>query len=460
MIVQKFGGTSVEDATAMIRVARIVESYGPTPRLVVASACSGVTNTLLEIGRLASERAPEKALTLVDELEKRHLQIADGLFGPAESSQVRSAVHSTADELRTLVRGLIIVGETSPRSLDLLASFGERLSTLLLHACIISIGTKAVLMDSRSLLITDNQFTRAKPNIELTEQRLKERVLPALMQGTVVVTQGFIGATSEGTTTTIGRGGSDYSAALFGGLLNAEEIQIWTDVDGILTADPSIVKEARRIRLMSFNEAAELAYFGARVLHPETIRPAVDRGIPVCVLNSRRPEIDGTRIINAKESPGARHVKSVAYKEGITLINMISTRMFLSHGFLEEVFDVFHRHRTVVHTVATSDVSISVTINDSQRLADIVAELDAFSTVSVVANRAIVCVVGDHLRRSRGIIARIFGALDEENINMISQGASEINLSFVIDENQIERVVQKLHDVLFRDVHSHPEVFA
>jgi aspartate kinase len=274
-----------------------------------------------------------------------------------------------------------------------------------------------------------------------------------------VVTQGFIGATPQGVPTTIGRGGSDFSAALIGALLHASEIQIWTDVDGILTADPTLVPEAKKIKLMSFAEASELAYFGARVLHPETILPAIERNIPVRVLNSRNPGSSGTLIMARPHTDVHCIVKSVAYKEGISLISIVSSRMFLAHGFLENVFDVFHKYETVVHTVATSDVSISVTVNDTTHLAQIVEELRPFASVNVDHHKAIVCVVGDNLRNSAGIAARILNAIRDININMISQGASEINISFVVDEDCIGPVVRRLHQELFHDAAVFTEVF-
>ncbi|HSQ75657.1 MAG TPA: aspartate kinase, partial [Bacteroidota bacterium] len=292
-----------------------------------------------------------------------------------------------------------------------------------------------------------------------TRARLERIAGPLLEAGRVIVTQGFIGATRSGITTTIGRGGSDHSAALIGALLGADEIQIWTDVDGILTADPSIVAAARRIRIMSFREASELAYFGARVLHPETILPAIQKRIPVRVLNSRRPSAQGTLIVAQPDTAKQCIIKSVAYKEGISLISIVSTRMFLAHGFLENVFDVFHKYRTVVHTVATSDVSVSVTVNDIAHLQEIMQELQHFATVEVNREKAIVCVVGDHLRNSPGVAARVLQAIAHVNLNMISSGASEINLSFVIDEHDVESAVQSLHAEFFSRVDDYEEIF-
>ncbi len=380
-------------------------------------------------------------------------------FGPTHRRTSTDVSGGWIGELHSLVRGISILGELTPRSLDILASYGERLSSAVFAAHLRTTGVHCVLVDARTFMITDDHFTRAVPDFEKTRERLRTTVEPVLEDGQIVITQGFIGSTPEGITTTIGRGGSDHSAAIVGALLEADEIQIWTDVDGILTADPSIVPDAHRIRIMSFREASELAYFGARVLHPETILPAVRKSIPVRVLNSRRPSATGTLIVAEPHTAQQCIIKSVAYKEGITLIGIVSSRMFLAHGFLENIFDVFHKYQTVVHTVASSDVSVSVTINDTMHLSSIVRELERFSTVTVDRHRAIVCVVGDNLRNSAGIAARVLHAITHVNINMISQGASEINISFVVDEQQVDKVVVALHEEFFSTVDQNREIF-
>lgn len=458
-IVMKFGGTSVESADAMRRIAAIVSESPGTSTCVVLSACAGVTNQLLRIGTLAAEGKQDEALGIVTAIGERHNTILDDLLPEEHRPAVRTSVELWTRELSTLVRGITILGELTGRSMDILASYGERFSSLIFEAHLRHTGIRSVLVDARSFMVTDAAFTRAVPDLAATRERLQSLVRPLLDQGTVVVTQGFIGATPAGVTTTIGRGGSDHSAALIGALLGSAEIQIWTDVDGILTADPSIIPSARRIRVMSFREASELAYFGARVLHPETILPAVEQDIPVRVLNSRRPSSPGTRIVANPATAEHCIVKSVAYKEGIALISIVSTRMFMAYGFLENVFDVFHKYRTVVHTVATSDVSISATINNLTHLDDICEELRRFATVTVDSGKAIVCVVGDNLRNSAGIAARVLHSIAHVNINMISQGASEINISFVIDEECVPAAVQALHKEFFDTDELNPEIF-
>jgi aspartate kinase len=455
----KFGGTSVEDATAMRRSAQIVLDERCPERVVVLSAAAGVTNQLLRVGELAAEGQETSATALVGALRGRHEGIAAELLPAALCGTVRTTIASWCDELDDLAHGIAILGEATPRSFDMLASYGERLSSLIFHAFLNTAGHPAEIVDARLFMITDGQNMHAVPDIAAIPGKLQQHILPVLRRGAIVVTQGFIGVTPGGITTTIGRGGSDHSAALIGALIDAEEIQIWTDVDGILTADPSLVPQAHRIKMMSFMEASELAYFGARVLHPETILPAVRKNIPVRVLNSRRPSSRGTSIIAQPDTSGQCIVKSIAYKENITLVSIVSTRMFLAHGFLENVFDVFHKYRTVVHNVATSDISISATINDTSHLEEITEELRAFATVTVAKAKAIVCVVGDNLRNSRGIAARVLHAISNVNINMISQGASEINISFVVDENNVDAVVRLLHDEFFNPQDINREIF-
>jgi aspartate kinase len=458
-IVMKFGGTSVEDASAMTRVEGIVLDQRCPEPIVVLSAAARVTNQLIQSGELASQGQEAAARDLLTGLRGRHKKIAADLLPSSICGRIHTLIDSWFDELTDLTHGIAILGEATPRSFDLLASFGERLSTLIFHAHLQAQGHAAELVDARAFMITDSQYMHAVPDLQVTQKKLEELVVPILRRGAIVVTQGFIGSTPPGITTTIGRGGSDHSAALIGSLLDADEIQIWTDVDGILTADPSVVPTAHRIKVMSFMEASELAYFGARVLHPETIVPAIRKNIPVRVLNSRRPESRGTTIIAQSDRTGQCIVKSIAYKEDITLISIVSTRMFLAYGFLENVFDVFHKYRTVVHTVATSDISVSATINDTGRLNEIIEELGKFATVTVAQAKAIICVVGDNLRNSVGIAARVLHAVNGVNVNMISQGASEINISFVVDEDNLDHVVRMLHEEFFNPKDIDKEIF-
>ncbi len=459
MIVMKFGGTSVEDAAAIVNLTAIVQKHLSRKPAVIVSACSGVTNQLLQTAALASNGKKEEALNAVASIESRHKKIVKELFEGDVQRHLIKHFTSVADELSALVNGVAVLGELTNRSLDTFAAYGERMSSVIIHHYFTSQQLRSVWIDARTFMKTDDQFTKAVPDFEATEKQLREIVSPAIEDGQVVISQGFIGSTRRGITSTIGRGGSDYSAAIIGALLDAEEIQIWTDVDGILSGDPTVVKDAKKIKVMSFNEASELAYFGARVLHPETILPAVKKNIPVRVLNSKNPGSSGTMIMAHPGTDKRCIVKSIAYKEGITLISIVSSRMFLATGFLENVFDVFHKYQTVVHTVATSEVSITATIDDTRHVADITRELKQFASVEVNDGKAIVCIVGDNLRNSPGLAVKMLGPISDVNINMISQGASEINLSFVIDEASVDDVVIKLHNELFSTAGAFPEIF-
>jgi aspartate kinase len=318
-------------------------------------------------------------------------------------------------------------------------------------------GLPSQLVDSREFIITDDHFTAAAPDMSEARARARARLLPLIESNRVAVAQGFIGATPDGVTTTIGRGGSDFSAAVVGAALGAERIEIWTDVDGLMTADPRIVADARRIRVISFAEAAELSYFGAKVLHPSTVLPAVERDIPVHIFNTHNPGCEGT-LIMATPKHSRNPIKSIAFKRNVTVINIASTRMLLAYGFLRRIFEVFDQHQTSVDVVTTSEVSVSVTLDSADQLEKIKSDLDAVGQVTVESGKAIVCVVGDNLKFTPGVAAQLFGAINETNVNMISQGASEINLTFVIDNSEVDRVVRRLHDVFFARVD--PDVFA
>lgn len=447
MIVMKFGGTSLETVAAMQNVARIVErELGRSP-LVVLSACAGVTNALVRTAALLASGNEREARKQVADLAARHRNLWNQLQPDAD----RTPLEALLAELESVASSGRSTPDDLPRLTDAVASFGERLSSLVFATYLRQRGITATLVDARSMMITDNQFTFANPNMVLIEQRAGQVCKPLLAPGHAVVTQGFIGSTPDGLVTTIGRGGSDYSAAIFGAVLNAEEIQIWTDVDGVLTADPRLVAGARRIKYMTFREAAELAYFGAKVLHPKTILPAIEKGIPVRVLNSKRPGVDGTLI--SRENLHADHciVKSVAYKPGITLINIESTRMLMAYGFLARLFEVFARHRKAVDVIATSEIGVSLTVDDPTSLDDICAELCTFADVEVLPRRAVLCVVGENMRSTKGVAARIFSALDRAGVNveLISHGGSEVNLTMVVREQEIPNAVRALHEEFF-----------
>jgi aspartate kinase len=349
-----------------------------------------------------------------------------------------------------------VLGELTPRSIDAISSYGERLSSYIVAQAFRHFGLNAAHLDSRRVMVTDHRHTQAAPIFPITYARLAETV-PPLAERQVVVMGGFIGSTEDGVTTTLGRGGSDYTASIVGAGIGAEEIEIWTDVDGMLTCDPTILPGGHRVRAISFAEAAELAYFGAKVLHPATVIPAIEKNIPVLILNSRRPEVEGTRIVS-QAVPCSNVVKSIACKRKITLMNIVSTRMLMAHGFLNQIFEVFNRYETPVDMLATSEVSVSLTIDSTKHLEAIAGELRQFAEVSLEDGNAIVCLVGERIRFTPGVAARVFGALGHHvNVRMISQGASLLNLSFVVSEADLKRSVEILHSEFFSELD--PAVF-
>jgi aspartate kinase len=456
MLVMKFGGTSVEDAVAMQNVIGVVRTQleqarrqnHPAP-MVVVSACAGITNKLIKLAELAVGSKRDEALTLLSEISAHHLNVATTLL--KNRAKAVQFIEKLTQDLQMLINAADVFGELSPRVIDAFASHGELFSSFILAEAMNEQGIKTAWKDARTLLITNENFGKAEPLWSISEKKLKEEVAPLLNEGKVVLSQGYIGATQSGKTTTLGRGGSDYSAAIFGAMLNATAIQIWTDVDGVLTADPRLVPDARRLKVMTFNEAAELAYSGAKVLHPSTIRPAVAKNIPVYVLNSKRPDCEGTLITNTVDSFEGM-VKSIAHKKGQTIINLTTTQMLGTFGFLRKVAEVFEKYETAIDMISTSEVSVSLTIGDKTNLTKIVEELERIAEVEIEKNIATISVVGDSIRRSPGIAARVFQAISDINVKMISQGASEINIGFAVDESDMERAVRLLHEAFFAEV--------
>jgi aspartate kinase len=455
MAVMKFGGTSVGTARAMQQAITIVAAKKKERvPLVVLSACSGITNKLIGIAEAAGRSSLDEALAIAGEVRRHHLDIIDELVGSQEvKDELTVAVNLLVGELELLAKGVDIVGELTARSMDMFCSFGELLSTTVFAAAMKEQGHDAMWVDVRKVMITDDNFGFARPVQALCEANALSMIKPLLEAGTTVITQGYIGSTKAGKTSTLGRGGSDFSAALLGAWLDENAIEIWTDVDGVMTCDPRLVPEARSIRVMTFTEAAELAYLGAKVLHPDTIAPAVQKNIPVYVLNSLHPKAKGTlitddpRMLSGMSYGGL--VKSIAVKKGQCIINMRSNRMFGRHGFMNELFDVFSRYGVSVEMISTSEVSISVTVDDKSFNEELIRELKTFSDVEIEHNVATVSVVGDNLRLSRGVAGRIFSSLKDVNLRMISQGASEINVGFVVEEHDVVVAVNTLHREFF-----------
>jgi aspartate kinase len=435
-LVMKFGGSSLADAPCMRQAAALVAAALPRAPLVVLSAMGKTTNALFHMARQAEQGSLHDAMETLAGLRARHEQAAAELCG-ADAPDLSAAF----EELELLLRGVALLRELSPRSLDAIASFGERLSTRIFSAFIAAEG-----VDARGILRTDARFGEAQPDLEAIRQLARTQLQPLLGAGRAVVTQGYLGATPEGLTTTLGRGGSDYSAALLGAALAAEEVQIWTDVEGVLSADPRVVPGALPIPELGFAEAAELAAFGAKVLHPATIQPAVEANIPVTVRHTARPE-GGFTTISGEVATG-RAVTALASRGPVTILTVSSTRMLAQSGFLARLFEIFGRHGTSVDLVATAEVSVSLTVEADAPVDALLRELSAFATVAVSEERAILAVVGERLRRTPGICARIFSALRDINVEMISMGANEINLSLVVRKEDADEAMRRLHHAL------------
>jgi aspartate kinase len=455
MIVMKFGGSSVESAEAIKRVAGIVQARVDRHPIVVVSAMGKTTNKLLAIAQTAIKGKRDDFIRQLHDLRDFHSREARQVVPLAHRADLDRTLDDHFQEMTELVKGIAVLGELTPRSIDAISSYGERLSSYIVTLAFEHYGVPSVHIDSRRVIVTDHRHTQAAPLYTETYQRLAD-TLPALALDKVVVMGGFIGSTEEGVTTTLGRGGSDFTASIVGAGVEADEIQIWTDVDGMLTADPTILPGGHRVKTISFAEAAELAYFGAKVLHPSTVIPAIERNIPVLILNSRRPDVPGTRIV-AETVHCGNVVKSIACKRKITLVNIHSTRMLMAHGFLRRIFEIFDRHQTPVDMVATSEVSVSLTIDQIGQMETIGQELNEFSEVEMELDQAIVCLVGENIRDTPGVAVRVFSALKDVNIRMISQGASMLNLSVVVAEKDLRHAVEALHTEFFSNLD--PEVF-
>jgi len=450
-IVMKFGGTSVEDSGAISRLGEIVRDRGGEHPVVVVSALRGVTDALLGATNLAADGDLAGAADrFVPQLE-RHLVVAAELLEGDDRAAVERAVVEAIDQIRNLLG--VVRGHPGTRLplQDEIVSYGERLSSLTVAAALRASGTAAEMVDARRCIRTTEEHTAAVPIPDATRSATRAALVPLIEASVVPVLGGFIGSAENGATTTLGRGGSDYSGAIIGAALDAAEIQIWTDVTGFLTADPRVVGDARPLSRLSYAEAAELAFFGAKVLHPKTIHPAVETHIPVRVCNSRLPQLPGT-LINGESETSVGGVKAIAHRAGVSLVQVTSTRMLGAYGFLRALFEVFDHHRTGVDIVSTSEVSVSLSVEGTRRLPAIVADLEQLGSVRVTHGNAIVCVVGEGIGEMPGIAAKVFGTISGVNVVVISQGASSINLTFVVAEKDVEDVVRRLHAAFFAAV--------
>ncbi|HBR58237.1 MAG TPA: lysine-sensitive aspartokinase 3 [Blastocatellia bacterium] len=444
----KFGGTSVGDAAAFERVLHIVSSHMDRHPVVVVSAMTKVTDALLDAFDIAKKGDFAGAFASLEPHFLRHEEVARHFIPVGVPNAFNGELDFARGELSDL---LIRVSRRSlPLSMlkDAIVSYGEQLSSRLLAESLKARSLNARHVDSRRLIVTDDEFGAAQPIWDETRDLVRLELTPLLEADEITVIGGFIAGNRAGETTTLGRGGSDYTAALAAAALNAQELQIWTDVTGVMTCDPRICRDARTIPVLSYEEAAELAYFGAKVLHPKTIKPAVDNGIPVRVCNTFEPETVGTMIL-AESGEAPNKIKSIAHKKNITILRISSARMLGSYGFMSAVFQVFDRYRTVIDVISTSEVSIALTLDNTDSLDRIVEELSRLGDVEVDPGYAVICVVGEGLRASTGLAARIFSTIDEVNIALVSHGASEVNLTFVVKDEAVSEVISKLHKTFF-----------
>ncbi len=444
----KFGGTSVGDIAAFERVCRIVGEQIEKKPVVVTSAMTKVTDALLNAFDLARKNEPETGFESLAPYFARHTEVAEHFLSDGAQKSFAAEIEKSKRELSEILER--VSRRTLPVQLlkDVVLAYGELLSSRLLTEVLRSKNINARFADARRLIVTDDEHGAANPIWEETERIVSLELNSIIEKGEIPVLGGFIAASRGGETTTLGRGGSDYSAALIGAALKAREIQIWTDVTGVLTCDPRICADARTLKTLSYEEAAELAYFGAKVLHPKTIQPAVDLQIPVRVCNSHQPQEIGTMIL-PKSLSTPRKVKSIAYKKGITILHITSARMLGAYGFMSAIFQIFERHRTVIDVVTTSEVSVSLTLDNTDALDAIVKDLQRIGTVEVEPNQAVLCVVGSGLRDTSGVAAQIFAAISDINISLISHGASSVNMTFVVQEDVVYDAIKKLHDEFF-----------
>ena len=459
MIVMKFGGTSVADVAAIERLIAIVRAArqvtiqpeaadwrGP---IVVVSALGGATDRLLGVAAEAGAGDIDGASEHLAALRARHVEVAMIVLDARERADVETFINREFDELDRIAGALGVLREVTPRWLDALAATGEIISSRIVASALTTHGLAASWVDARKVMVTGEEHTSAPPLLPETTAALQAIVDPLLGQRRIPVVGGFVGATRAGVTTTLGRGGSDYSAAIVGACLGASEIQIWTDVDGMLTADPRMIKDVRLVPHLSFAEASELAYFGAKVLHPATIQPAVAANIPVRILNSRRPQDAlGTLITRDRPSTG-KPLTAVASKQGVTVVDITSTRMLMAHGFLARIFEVFESYRTSVDVVTTSEVSVSVTIDDARRVPEVMAALAEVAEVTREDDMAVICAVGEGLQSDPTFVSHLLESIGGIPIRMVSQAAARRNITLVIREADLESALTRIHAAFF-----------
>ena len=449
MIVMKFGGTSVANFEAITRTIFIIGGKLDQKPVVVVSALSKVTDLLYRISDAAVSKDSSLTKELLAELRQRHVSLACELLeqNPVQKESAVTRVNAICDELDALANAVCAVGELSDRNKAIIISNGELLSSTIICFAMNAKGIRTNWVDARKMMVTNDAYLKGEPIESEIVKRVPEAIAEAYKGMDAVITQGFIATNLKGEQTVLGRGGSDYSASLIGMSVDAERIEIWTDVDGVRTADPRKVQNTKYLEKISFEEAAEMAHFGAKVLHPLTIEPAVKKNIPIYVLNSMNPSGKGTAILRNEFIEDG--VKSVSFKENIRVINIFSMRMINTSGFLRRVFEIFSENKVSVDLISTSEANISVTVDASQKIDAVVSELSEFAEVIVDEDKAQVSVIGKNIVRLNGMLKKTFAPLKRCNVYMISQGASFVNISFVVDREELTEVVQDLHDHLF-----------
>lgn len=444
MIVCKFGGTSVRDAAWIDKALNIVEKQIERAPILVASAMGDTTDLLVDIAGSAAAGDSTRTQRTLRTLHVRHTETAAAFLTGETRDAALARIGSLFEELAALVQGVSLIRECSRRTQDAILSFGELLSTTLINYRALERGINASLLDSRDFIRTNAAFTVATPDFPTTNRLIRETVHPK--PGALLVAQGFIAATADGVTSTLGRGGSDFTASIIGAALGVEEVQIWTDVSGIMSADPRVIPTARTVPELRYDEAAELAFFGAKVVHPYTILPAIDHGIPVLVKNTGRPQDAGTEI---RADTPERGIRAIATKSGISLVTVSSSRMINAYGFLKDIFAVFDAHQVSVDLVATSEVSVTSTVDSDVAVDRVVKDLEEYGAVTVEDGKAIVSLVGQDLWKESSFIARVFNALQGIPVRLISLGSSDTNLSLVVPAERAGEALAALHGEFF-----------
>ncbi|MGA9771797.1 MAG: aspartate kinase [Blastocatellia bacterium] len=454
MIVMKFGGTSVEDAASIERVAEIIRARLTLRPAVVVSAMGKTTRKLLQAAESAAAGDSQTTLAVVADLKTRHVSEARRLVKDSSEREVFTIIERHFDELKKLLEGLAILGEVPPRGLDKILSYGELLSSAIVADALRERNILARLMDARQFIKTDDRFGQASPLFDITNGLAQEALAPVIESGRVPVIQGFIGSTRESATTTLGFEGSDYTAAIIGAAMNADDIQIWKDVSGLMTADPKMFPGARTVKVCTFAEAADLTYFGAKVLHPKAIHPAARQNIPVHIYNSKKPDAAGTAITRTAPQC-ANFIKSIAYKRPVSIIHARGERGgdFGSADFLKTLLNTLDKHRAEPLIVAVSASSVALAI-DSRETGErvernLIQEISMFAAASRETGKAIVSLVGEQLRSDTAIAGRVFKAIDEIQLGIILHGSSPISMNIVVDERDVESVIARLHEVFF-----------